>query len=75
MVELGGEGLVVREDERGALQLLDDFGHREGLAGAGDAEKYLVLFACVDAGDEFADGSGLVALRLVVGGELEVHSL
>jgi hypothetical protein len=27
----------------------------------------------VDAGDEFGDGSGLVALRLVCGRELEVH--
>jgi hypothetical protein len=27
----------------------------------------------VDAGDEFGDGSGLVALRLVGGRELEVH--
>jgi hypothetical protein len=27
----------------------------------------------VDAGDEFGDGSGLVALGLVGGGELEVH--
>jgi hypothetical protein len=27
----------------------------------------------VDAGDEFGDGSGLVALGFVGGGELEVH--
>jgi hypothetical protein len=27
----------------------------------------------VDAGDEFSDGARLVALRLVGGGELEVH--
>jgi hypothetical protein len=27
----------------------------------------------VDAGDEFGDGSGLVALGFVCGGELEVH--
>ena len=73
MVELGGEGLVVREDEGGALQLFDDFGHGEGLAGAGDAEEDLVFFSGVDAGDELGDRSGLVALRLVGGGELEVH--
>ena len=74
MVELGGEGLVVREDERGALDLLDDLGHGEGLAGAGDAEQDLVLLAGGEAGDEFGDGAGLVALGLVGGGELEVHS-
>jgi hypothetical protein len=27
----------------------------------------------VEAGDELGDGAGLVALRLVVGDELEVH--
>ena len=50
----------------GRLQLLDDLGHGEGFAGAGDTEQDLVLFAGVEAGDEFGDGAGLVALRLVV---------
>ena len=45
VIELGGEGLVVGEDERGAVGLLDDLGHGEGLAGAGDAEEDLVLLA------------------------------
>ena len=53
--------------------LLDDLGHGEGLAGAGDAEQDLVLVSGVEAGDELGDGAGLVALRLVVGDELEVH--
>ena len=74
VVELGGEGLVVREDEGGALDLLDDLGHGEGFAGAGDAEQDLILLAGGEAGDEFGDGAGLVALGLVGGGELEVHS-
>ena len=75
MVELGGEGLVVREDEGGAVELLDDLGHGEGFAGAGDAEQDLVLVAGVEAGDELADGAGLVSLGFVGGGELEVHAL
>ena len=58
VVELGGEGLVVREDEGGALDLLDDLGHGEGLAGAGDAEQDLILFAGGEAGDEFARWRG-----------------
>ena len=49
------------------------FGHGEGLAGAGDAEQDLVLLSGIEADDKFADGSGLVALGLVGGGELEVH--
>ncbi len=73
VVELGGESLVVREDEGGALEFFDDLGHGEGLAGAGDAEEDLVFFSGADTGDEFGDGTGLVALGLVGGGELEVH--
>jgi hypothetical protein len=73
VVELGGEGLVVSEDEGGAVELGDDLCHGEGLAGAGDAEEDLILFACVEPGDQLGDGSGLIALRLVGGGELEIH--
>jgi hypothetical protein len=73
VVELGGQGLVVCEDEGRTVELLDDLGHREGLAGAGDAEEDLVFFAGVEAGDKLADGSGLVALGLVGCRELEVH--
>ena len=36
-VELGGEGLVVREDQGRKLRLLDDPGHREGLPRARDS--------------------------------------
>ena len=35
-VELGGEGLVVRDDQRRHLQLLDDIGHGKGLAAPRD---------------------------------------
>jgi hypothetical protein len=75
VIELGGEGLVVREDEGGALDLLDNFGHGEGFAGAGDAEQDLVFVAGAEAGDELGDGAGLVALGFVGGGELKVHRL
>ena len=58
----------MREDEGGALDLFDDLGHGEGLAGAGDAEEDLVLFSGGEAGDELGDGAGLVSLGLVGGG-------
>ena len=48
-------------------------GHGEGFAGAGNAEENLVFFAGGDAVDELRDGSGLIALRGVLGDELEVH--
>ena len=41
-VELGGQGLVGRQDQRRALRRLDHLGHGEGLARAGDAEQHLV---------------------------------
>ena len=75
VVELGGEGFVVGEDEGGTLRVRDDAGHGEGLAGAGDAEEHLVFLAGAEAGEEFCDGSGLVTLRLIGSGELKVHNL
>src|ERR1700738_1078539 len=55
VIELGGEGLVVCEDEGRAVGLGDDAGHGEGLAGAGDAEEHLVLFAGAGAGEELGE--------------------
>src|SRR5690606_18554158 len=59
-VELGGERLVGREDERRALRLLDYLGHGEGLAGAGDAKQHLRTFLTVDTFDKVAYRGGLV---------------
>ena len=70
-IELGGQRLVGREDEGRALRRLDHLGHREGLAGAGDAQEHLVALQRLHAGDEFLDGGGLVALRLEVGHHLQ----
>ena len=61
-VELGGQRLVGGQDQRGPLRRLDDFGHRKGLARAGDAEQHLVALVRVDALDELANRLGLVAL-------------
>ena len=49
LVELRGERLVVREDERGAVERLDDLRHRERLPRAGDAEEDLVLLPLPEA--------------------------
>ncbi len=70
-VELGGERLVGREDERRALRRLDDLGRRVGLARAGDAEQHLVALLRVDAGDELRDRRRLVALRLEIRNDLQ----
>jgi len=61
--ELRRERLVVREHERRAVQLRDDVRHREGLAGAGDAQEHLLGQAHFEAVHERFDG-----LRLIAGG-------
>ena len=74
-VELGGQRLVVAQDERGLVDVGDDVGDGEGLSRAGDTEQRLGRQALADTVGELADSFGLVARRLVVGGELElVHN-
>ena len=45
LVKLGGEGFVVRNDERRFADIGDDVGDSEGLARTGYAQKRLVFFA------------------------------
>jgi hypothetical protein len=70
-VELGGQGLVVGDDERGTAELGDDVGDREGLARPGDAEQRLPPVSAAHALDELADGVRLIAGRLELGVQLE----
>ena len=69
--ELGRQGLVVGQDQRGLLNLLDDLGHGVGFAGAGDAQQDLELVAPEDAFAELFYGLGLVALGREGGNDLE----
>ncbi len=64
--ELGSQGLIVGQDQRRAIRLLDDLGHGEGLARAGDPEQGLVLLAGGQPGDEFLDRAALVAAGTVI---------
>ena len=73
-IELGGQRLVRRQDDGGALRRLDHLGHGVGLAGAGDAEQHLRAVVALDALDQFLDRGRLVALRLVFGLDLEAHA-
>jgi hypothetical protein len=70
-VELRGECLVRRKNDRRAAAARDDVCHREGFARAGDAKQRLERKAVVDAFDEFVDGLRLVAGRRVRHEELE----
>src|SRR5262249_36773784 len=74
VVELRGERLIVRHDQRRAVQALDHLGHGVSLAGAGDSEQDLVLLAVAQSADELVNGGLLIDLRVVVGGEVEIQS-
>ena len=75
VVKLGGQSLVVGQDQRRAIEPLDDLGHGEGLARAGHPQQHLVLFTVRQAAAERLDGRALVALRLVIAVQFEIHIL
>ncbi len=70
-IELPGRQRVAcwAHQDRGpkALRPLDDMGHGEGLARAGDAQQDLVALLALEPGDELDDGLGLVARGLELG--------
>ena len=72
-VQLGGQRLVVAEDEGRALEALNDVGHGESLPGAGDAQQGYGRYALAQRLAELVDGFGLVAGRLIGRLELEIH--
>ncbi len=63
-VELRGQRLVGRENQRRALRRLDHLGHGEGLARAGDAEQHLIALVAPHPLDQLRDRLRLVALGL-----------
>jgi len=69
--QLGGQRLVVGDDQRRPLQALDDVRHRERLAGACDTEQGLGRVAGQNAGDKLVDRLGLVAAGRHVGCDFE----
>ena len=72
-VELRRERLVMREHQHRTVRPLDELGRRERLSGTGDAEQDLMLLARLDAARELLDGLRLIAARLVIAHEFEVH--
>ena len=65
VAELCGERLVVCDDERGLLDLLDDPGHRRRLPGAGRSEDGLEAVAVGDRRRDLGDRARLVAGRRI----------
>ena len=64
-VELCRQGLVMSDDQRRFIQLLDDVCHRKGFSRAGNAQKGLALVAFFETFDKVGDRLGLVAGRFV----------
>ena len=75
VAELGRQRLVVRDHERGPLELLDQPRHRRRLARAGGAEQGLEAVPRLERGGELGDRLRLVAGRRVGGGDAQVGHL
>src|SRR3569623_465444 len=73
-VELGRQGLVGRQDQRRALDLLDYVGDGVGLARAGHAQQGLACETIVEALHQGADGVGLVAGGGELGGDFKTFA-
>ena len=70
--ELSGKNLVVRQDQCRPVHALDDIGHGEGFARAGDTEQDLLVDAVFNAGDQRVDCRRLVTHGLIRGLKLKV---
>ena len=73
-VELRGQRLVVRDNQRRLLELLDDIRHRVGLSGACHAEQGLHLVAFPEAFHQFPDRLRLISGRLIGCVKPEIHA-
>ena len=65
--QLGRQGLVVGDDQGGPLHPLDDRGHGEGFARAGNAQQHLALQPLRKASGQGFDGLGLIPAGAVGG--------
>ncbi len=72
-IHLGGQRLVVRDDQRRPLKGLDDVGHDERLARPGHPHAHHVLVAAAERLDNLPDDLGLVPLGFKGANELELH--
>ena len=73
-VKLRGQRLVVRDDERGPIQLANDVRNRKRFSRAGYTQQRLVPIAGLDGLDQLRNGLSLVATGRVVRFQLKRHS-
>jgi len=73
--ELGGKGLVVRQHQRGSVDLLNYICYGKGLTRTGNTEERLHARAAIYSADKRIDRFGLIARRLIFTFEYEfIHS-
>ena len=70
--QLGGKRFIGSHDKRWLAERLDGLGHRERLAGTGDAEEDLIAVTILHALHEFLDRLGLIPRRFVRRDHLEL---
>ncbi len=70
-IQLCGQRFVVRNDERGFVDLRDHIGNGESLSAAGHTEKSLKAIASLHALDQLTNRLRLIAGWFVFGNELE----
>src|ERR1051326_2731461 len=73
-IKLRGQSFVVRDNQSGSIQLLDNIGNCEGLARACHAEQCLMAISCLDRFQEFCDSLPLIATWFEVRLKMKRHS-
>ena len=71
-VKLGRQRLIVGDDQRGLIQLLNHIRHRKGLTRPRDSQKRLRLISLPEALHQLRDGRRLIAGGLIFGMQLKM---
>ena len=73
LVKLGGQRLVVAQDQSGLAHIGDNIGHSKRLARTRNAQQHLGGVSPHHAFRQLADSLRLVAGRLVLRSDLKIH--
>jgi hypothetical protein len=70
-IKLGSQSLIVADDQRGTVYLLDNIGHGEGFATSGNPQQSLGKVILPKPPEKSVYGLGLVSGRLKIGEDSE----
>ena len=73
MIKLRCQRFVVRHDQRRAVRRFDHLRHGEGFARTRNSQQHLVLLAVKHTSHQGFDSLSLIATRLIVTYETEIH--